>query len=67
MSTFFHAAAVEPFICLFLLGKLALGGYGIFADALRRSSVSDWHLCKYFAPTGKTFRVSGRTLPEVLN
>lgn len=67
MSTLFHVAAVEPFICLFLLGKLALGGYGIFADALRRSSVSDQHLCKYFVRTGKSFRLSGRTLSEVLN
>lgn len=67
MSTFFHVAAVEPFICLFLLGMLALGGYGLLADALRRSAVSDQHLCKYFVPAGKTFRLSRRTLPEVFN
>lgn len=64
MSMFFHAAAVEPFICLFFLSKLALGGYGKFAHALRHSSASDQHLCKYFLWTGKTFRSSGRALAQ---
>lgn len=64
MSFFYHAAAVEPFILLFVLSKLALGGYGKFAYALRRSSASDPHLCKYFLSIGKTFRSSGRALAQ---
>lgn len=64
MSFFYHAAAIEPLICLFVLSKLALAGYGKFAHALRRSSASDLHLCKYFLWTGKTFRSSGRALAQ---
>jgi hypothetical protein len=46
MGIFLHAAAIEPFICLFLLGKLTLGGYGKFAQARRHAYVPSQHLCK---------------------
>jgi hypothetical protein len=48
MGIFLHAAAVAPFFCLFLLGKLTLGGYDKFVDARRRLDVPNQHLCKYF-------------------
>jgi hypothetical protein len=59
MGIFFHAAALEPFIWLFLLGKLALGGLGKFAEARRRASVSNLHACKLFPLGGKDLPVIG--------
>ncbi len=46
MGIFLHAAAIEPFIGLFLLGKLALGGYCMFTDARSHAAASNQHLCK---------------------
>lgn len=48
MGIFFHAAALAPFISLFLLVKLTLGGFGKLAEARQRASVSHQHACKYF-------------------
>lgn len=47
MGIFLHAAAVEPFILLFLLGKLTLGGYGKFMETRRHASISNPPVCKY--------------------
>lgn len=39
MGVFFHVTAVAPFFCLFLLGKLTLGGCGKLTEARRRAHV----------------------------
>lgn len=48
MGIVFHTLAVAPFISLFLLVKLTLGGYGKLAAARQHAFVSHRHVCKYF-------------------
>jgi hypothetical protein len=48
VDIFLHVAAVAPFICLFLLGKLAIEACGELAAARRRMLVAEQHVCKYF-------------------
>jgi hypothetical protein len=48
MGIFFHVAALAPFISLFLLVKLTLGGFWKLAEARRRAAVSHRHVCKNF-------------------
>lgn len=59
MGIFLHATAVEPFILLFLLGKLALGGYVKFAHTHRPVSVPKEHVCKLFPVERKDLPVIG--------
>lgn len=48
MGIFVQVAELAPFISLFLLIKLTIGGIWKLAEVRHRASVSHQQVCKYF-------------------